>query len=217
MGWFRRNFLTGLVILLPTVITAYVLYRFFVSIDSILRPIVEKYPFLDFPGLGFIGVILIILLTGVFAGNLIGRRIIGWMENLVYRIPLINRIYIAIKQISEVFLKQERTVFRRAILIQYPRPGIYVIGFVTSSWKFRGADGKEQTFINVFLPTTPNPTSGLFLMIPEHEAIPLDYSIEESLKMVISGGAVMPGMQNFMTKHHMKSIQDVETERRKNQ
>lgn len=200
MGWFRRNFLTGLLILLPTVITMYVLYRIFVSIDNILRPLAEKYPFLDFPGLGFIGIILIILLTGVFAGNFIGRKIISWIEEgIIFKIPLVSRVYQAIKQMSEVFLKTNRTGFRKAILIQYPRPGIYVVGFVTSTWKFRGQDGDEQIFINVFLPTTPNPTSGLFLMLPEHEAIPLDCTIEEALKMVISGGAVLPILKNFET------------------
>lgn len=197
MGWFRRKFLTGLVILLPTVITAYVLYWLFVSIDSILKPLFAKYPFLDFPGFGFIGLILVILLVGVFAGNLIGKKIIGWMEGVVARIPLIRRMYMAVKQISEVFLRQERTVFRKAILIQYPRPGIFAIGFVTSNWRVSVLDGKERTFINVFLPTTPNPTSGLFLMIPEEEAIPLDCSVDDALKMVISGGAFIPFIKNL--------------------
>ncbi|MCK4235682.1 MAG: DUF502 domain-containing protein [Candidatus Krumholzibacteria bacterium] len=211
MGWFRRNFFTGLVILLPTVITAWVFYRFFISIDSILKPLVAKYPFLDFPGLGFISIVLIIMITGVFAGNLIGRKIIGWVESVVTRIPLISRIYVAIKQIAEVFLQQERTVFRKVILIQYPRPGIYVVGFVTSKWKFRGADGKEQTFMNVFLPTTPNPTSGLFLMIPENEAITLDCSIEDALKMVISGGAVLPFIYSLIPDGRVKGREETDS------
>lgn len=192
MGWFRRKMLTGLVIILPTVVTGYIFYWLFISIDSILGPLVARFPFLDFPGFGFISVIVVILLVGVFAGNIIGRQIIEGLEALVRRIPLINRMYIGIKQISEVFLRHERTVFRKAILIQYPRPGIYVVGFVTSSWKFRGSDGAEHSFVNVFLPTTPNPTSGLFLMIPEEEAIPLDCSPDDALKMVISGGAFIP-------------------------
>jgi uncharacterized membrane protein len=193
MGWFRRKFFTGLIILLPTVVTAYVFYRLFVSIDNILEPVVMRYPFLDIPGLGFLSVILIILLTGIFAGNFFGGTIIAWMESVVFRIPLISRIYIAIKQLSEVFLKQERTVFKRAVLIQYPRPGIYVVGFVTSSWRFKDENGNEKTFVNIFLPTTPNPTSGLFLMVPEAEVMPFDYTIEDALKLVISGGAVLPG------------------------
>ncbi len=193
MGWFRRKFLTGLIILLPTVVTIYIFYRIFISMDNILEPLVLRYPFLDIPGLGFLGVLLIVLLTGIFAGNFFGRTIISWLETVVFRIPLFNRMYIAIKQLSEVFLKQERTVFKRAILIQYPRHGIYVVGFVTSTWLFKDETGEKKSFINVFLPTTPNPTSGLFLMIPEEEAIPFDCTIEEALKLVISGGAVLPG------------------------
>jgi uncharacterized membrane protein len=193
MGWFRRKFLTGLIILLPTVITGYVFYRVFVSIDNILEPIIARYPFLDIPGLGFLSVLLIILLTGVFAGNFFGSSIITWVESVAFRIPLFSRIYIAIKQLSEVFLKQERTVFKRAILIQYPRPGIYVVGFVTSAWQVKDENGNDKTFINIFLPTTPNPTSGLFLMVPEEEVLPFDHTIEDALKLVISGGAVLPG------------------------
>ncbi len=197
MGWLRRRFFTGLVILLPTVITGWVLYKVFVFFDSLLRPLTARYPFLDFPGLGFVGVIVFVLLAGVLGGNLIGRRIIEGLERLVRRIPLISRMYTAVKQISEVFLRHERTVFKRAVIFQYPRPGIYAIGFVTSDWKFRDAGGSPKRFINVFLPTTPNPTSGLFLMIAEEEIIPLGCSIEDALKMVISGGAVVPAISNL--------------------
>jgi len=197
MDWFKRKFFTGLVILLPTVITVYVLYRFFISVDNLLKPLAVKYPILDFPGLGFVGVVLIILLTGILAGNLIGRRVIGWFERLIGSIPMISRIYIAIKQISEVFFKPERTVFKEAVLIEYPRPGIFVIGFVTSYYSFKGDDGAERRFVNVFLPTTPNPTSGLFLMVPDDEVTPMNCSMEDALKMVISGGAVLPRVDNL--------------------
>jgi uncharacterized membrane protein len=92
---------------------------------------------------------------------------------------------------SEVFLQEKRTAFRRAIIIEYPRRGVYSVGFVTSTWSYRAADGEERVFINVFLPTTPIPTSGLFLMVPEKDAIPMKCSVEEALKMVISGGAII--------------------------
>jgi len=104
----------------------------------------------------------------------------------------VRSIYVAIKQVSEVFLKQERTVFKKVVLVQYPRPGIYVIGFETATWRFEGADGLEHDFVTIFIPTTPNPTSGLFIMVRREEAIPSDLSIEEAMKMVISGGAVVP-------------------------
>jgi uncharacterized membrane protein len=192
MSWLRRKFLTGLLILLPILVTGWVFYQFFHSVDNILNPLVERYPFLDFPGLGFFGILVIIFLVGVFGGNLIGRKVIGWLDTIVYRIPLISRMYIALKELSEVFLRRERTVFKKAVMIQYPLSGTFAVGFVTAHSKFMGTDGKNRDFLNVFLPTTPNPTSGFFLMVPAKEAIELDCSVEEALKMVISGGAVKP-------------------------
>jgi uncharacterized membrane protein len=101
-------------------------------------------------------------------------------------------MYIAVKQLGEVFLRRERTVFKKAVLVQYPIAGTFAVGFVTTDSKFQDADGKTRDFFNVFLPTTPNPTSGFFLMVPANEVIALDCSVEEALKMVISGGAVKP-------------------------
>ncbi|MBN1884490.1 MAG: DUF502 domain-containing protein [Candidatus Krumholzibacteriota bacterium] len=192
MGWFRRKLLTGILILLPTVVTGWVLYHVFIYFDDLLEPVVARYPIIDIPGLGFLAVVLLVLVAGVFAGNLIGRTIIGWLETLVVRIPLIRSMYTAVKQIGEVFLRGQHTAYRKAVLIQYPREGIYVVGFTTKTWLRRGADGRERMFVNIFLPTTPNPTSGLFLMVPEDETEPLDCSIEDALKMVISGGAIVP-------------------------
>ncbi len=192
MWWFKRRFLMGLLVLMPTVLTVYVLYRIFVWIDGILAPVIERYPFLDIPGLGFLGVIVIILLAGVVGGGFFGRTLLRWLEGGLEKIPMVRSIYVAIKQVSEVFLKQERTVFKKVVIVQYPRPGIYVIGFVTATWRFAGADGQERDHMTIFLPTTPNPTSGLLIMIPPEEAIPSDLSIEDAMKMVISGGAVVP-------------------------
>jgi uncharacterized membrane protein len=192
MRWLKRSFLTGLLILLPTVITLYVLYRLFRSIDSILKPVVARYPVLDIPGLGFASVIVIILLVGVFGRNLIGKRIVWWVQGKMERLPMVNKIYVAIQQISEVFLKPERTVFKEVVFVQFPRLGMYSLAFVTSSLKLKKIDGTEETYITVFLPTSPNPTSGFLLMLPRHEVIPSDLSTEDALKMVISGGTVIP-------------------------
>ena len=189
--WLRRKFLTGLVILLPTVLTGWILFRLFISVDSILRPIVARYPFLDIPGLGFITVIIILLLMGIFAGNFIGRRIIHWAEKGIGQIPLVSRLYTAFKQMSEVFLQEKRTAFRRAVILEYPRRGVYSVGFVTSTWSYHDSSGRERVFINIFLPTIPIPTSGLFLMVPEEDTTPMNCSVEEALKMVISGGAII--------------------------
>jgi len=189
--WLRRKFITGVIILLPTILTGWILFRLFRSVDSILRPVVTKYPFLDLPGLGFFAVILILLLVGIFAGNFIGRRTILWIEKGINQIPLVSWMYKAFKQMSEVFLHERRTAFRRAIILEYPRRGVYAVGFVTSTWNYSDSGGADRVFLNVFLPTTPIPTSGLFLMIPEEDTIPMDCSVDEALKMVISGGAIV--------------------------
>ncbi len=190
--WFKRSFLTGLLVLMPTVLTVYVLYRIFRWVDGILAPVTARHPYLDIPGLGFIGVIAIILLAGVVGGGFFGRTLFRWFEGGMEKIPMVRSIYVAIKQVSEVFLKQERTVFKEVVLVEYPRPGVYVIGFVTSTWRFRGTDGLEHDHVTIFLPTTPNPTSGIMLMVRREEALPSDLSIEDAMKMVISGGAVVP-------------------------
>jgi uncharacterized membrane protein len=177
---------------MPTVLTVYVLYRIFRWVDGFLAPIIARHPYLDIPGLGFIGVIAIILLAGIVGGGFFGRTLFRWVEGGLEKIPMVRSIYVAIKQVSEVFLKQERTVFKEVVLVQYPRPGVYVIGFVTATWRFEGADGIDRDFVTIFLPTTPNPTSGLMLMVRREEALPSDLSIEDAMKMVISGGAVVP-------------------------
>ena len=190
--WLRRSFFTGLLITLPTLLTGWILYRFFRFVDGILRPIVARYPFLDIPGLGFASVFIIILVAGIVAGNYLGRKLVGWVDESVERIPMVRGLYLTIKQLSEFFLKQDTTVFRRVVVVQYPRQGMYSIAFVTSSWSFRGPDGVAEMFVNLFIPTTPNPTSGFFVMAPESELIDVDLSIEEGLKMAISGGAIVP-------------------------
>ena len=190
--WFRRRFLTGLLVLLPTVLTAYVLFRIFKWVDGFLKPIIVRYPFLDIPGLGFVGVIVIILLAGVLGGGFFGRTLFKWVEGGFEKIPMVRSIYVAIKQVSEVFLKQERSVFKEVVFVQYPRMGLYTLGLVTSTVRFRGADGVEREYIAIFLPTTPNPTSGFFVLVPREETIPSSMSIQDAMTMIISGGAVVP-------------------------
>jgi len=190
--WLRRSFFTGLLVLLPLVITVYVFYRFFRWIDGFLKPIVARYPFLDIPGLGFAGVIIIIFLAGTVGGNFFGKRIFRWIEEGFEKIPVIRTLYVAVKQTSEVFLKQDRTVFKEVVLVQYPRAGLYSVGLVTSTWRFKAADGQERDFVTVFLPTAPNPATGTFVMVSRDEVLPSELSVEDALKMAISGGAVIP-------------------------
>ena len=144
------------------------------------------------PGIGFITLVLLVILTGMLTRNLIGKKLIEFGDRIMARIPIFNRIYTAVQQISQAFLTKKGTVFRKAVLVEYPRKGVYAIGFLTSESRGEVQERTETEMCNVFLPTTPNPTSGFLLLIPKNEITPLDMTIEEALKLVISGGTVVP-------------------------
>jgi uncharacterized membrane protein len=189
LKYIQRRFIAGVLILTPIIVTGWLFWWIFSSIDKVLAPLQERYPIIDWPGVGFVVVLLFILLTGIFAGNLIGSRVIGVGERVVYNLPLIRRVYTAVKELSEVFLTDRKTVFREVVLIRYPHRGTFALAFVTreGSGFFNRLTGK--TLLNVFVPTTPNPTSGFLLLVPDDDVIRVPVDVEEGLKMVISGGA----------------------------
>ena len=196
---FRIYFGTGLLVLAPIALTVWIIYQLFLRIDGILRGLVYKI-FHDalglgshpIPGLGFIALLLLITITGALARNYVGRKFISIGERAVSGIPIISRIYGTIQQISRAFLSEKREVFKKAILFEYPRPGIYSIGFFTQDTKGTVQDALEHDVVSVFLPTTPNPTSGFLLFVPKTDIVELDMPVEEALKLVISGGAIVP-------------------------
>jgi uncharacterized membrane protein len=190
--YIRRRFLAGVLILAPVVVTAWIFWKIFSSVDSILNPLQERYPIIDWPGVGFIVVLLLILFTGIFAGNFIGRRVISQSERVLYNIPLIRRIYTAVKELSEVFLTDRTTVFKEVVVIRYPHRDSYAVAFVTRNTPSFINKTADKKLLNVFVPTTPNPTSGFLLMVPADEIIHVPITVEEGLKMVISGGAFTP-------------------------
>lgn len=194
---FKTYFLAGLLVLIPLVLTIFIIWKLFIAIDGLLRgfisDVLERIGISATSfGLGFISVVLLILITGMIAKNYFGRKVIKIGENIVTKIPLINRIYIAIQQISNAFFSEKREVFKKAVLIEYPRKGIYSIGFFTQDTKGEVQDRLKQDVVSVFLPTTPNPTSGFLLFVPKTDVTELDMTIEEALKLVISGGAIVP-------------------------
>ena len=188
----RRYFLTGLLVLAPTVVTGWLVYKIFITIDNIIEPFQRKFPLIDIPGIGFVIVLLLIVITGVLASNLIGRRVIAAAERLLHRLPIIRRIYTASKELSEVFFTDKKTAFQRVVLIRYPHHDSFAIAFVTNEKVGPVSDVVGEELINVFIPTTPNPTSGFMLMIPLHDTFSLPINVEEAMKMVISGGAFAP-------------------------
>jgi uncharacterized membrane protein len=197
MRFLRRYFLTGLIVLAPTVITAYVAWWGFTKIDNLIEPFQKRYPIIDIPGIGFVIVLLLIVVTGLLASNLIGRRVISLGEAVMNRLPLIRRIYSAIKEVSAVLLSEKNSAFQRVVLIRYPHRDAYALAFMTKDGieYFNKAVGEE--LINVFIPTTPNPTSGFLLMMPKRDVVELDMSVEEAMKMVISGGAFAPNLDRL--------------------
>lgn len=194
--YIRNRFIAGLLILLPVVVTGWIIWKIFSSIDSMLDPVQARFPIIDHPGVGFGAVLLLIILTGVFAGNFIGHRVIARGERILYRLPLIRRIYVAVKEISGVFLAERRMVFREVVAIRYPHENSFALGLVTQECTAEFNKTLGRKFLSVFVPTTPNPTSGFLLFVPEDDVIRLPIDVEEGLKMVVSGGVFVPdGLQ----------------------
>jgi uncharacterized membrane protein len=187
----RQYFIAGLLLWLP-ILATYVVIRFIVRLmDSSIRLIPLHYQpeqllGFDIPGLGLILTILLLFFTGLLATNFIGSRIVNFWENVLLRIPLVRSIYSAVKQITEAILHPAGNSFRKVILMEFPRKGIWSIGFQTNE-SFPHAPGDEN-HIMVFVPTTPNPTSGFLMAVPESEVKELPISVEEGLRTIISIG-----------------------------
>jgi uncharacterized membrane protein len=186
----RRYFLTGLIVLLPVVVTVSVLWRFFFALDDILGRFVETYLGRSVPGVGLVALIALILGIGAIASNFLGKRVIRIGEQLVARVPLMGWIYRTTKQLFSTFLEERGQSFRKVVLVNYPHKGTYSVAFVTSEspTQIEGSLGKG--FVTVFLPTTPNPTSGFLLVVPAEDIVPMNLSVDEGLRLVISAGAL---------------------------
>jgi uncharacterized membrane protein len=199
----RNLFITGLLVLVPLSATALIVFKLFDLIDRGIRNLLKPY-FSDLTemvfnkplpippyGIGLVLTVLIILFVGMIARNFIGRRLILLMEIIMLRVPLVNKIYLAIKQISEAILQRDKNLFQKAVLIEYPRRDLYSIGFLTSEAP-PSVNPIDEECVCVFVATTPNPTSGVLVVVPKSDVIPLDITVEEAMKLVISGGVVHP-------------------------
>ena len=193
----RKYFITGLLVLVPLSITLWVLHLIVGTLDQSLLLMPEKWrpeSMLGFylPGLGTILTLLIILLTGLVTRNFFGNRLLQWWELLLNRIPVVNSIYSSVKQVSDTLLSPSGNAFRKAVLIQYPHANCWTIAFQTG---VPGGDVRthlQGDYISVYVPTTPNPTSGFFLMLRRADAIELEMTVDEALKYIISMGVVAP-------------------------
>jgi len=193
----KNYFLTGLLVILPISITVYVIWILIRGMDAILKYIPAKYlpeTYLQIhiPGLGLILVVILVFVVGLLTRNIIGRKIVRLGENIVDRIPLVRVLYTGVKQLLEPLFLQKTNAFKRVALIEYPRRGVHVIGFVTGESKGEVQNKTSKNMMNVFVPTTPNPTSGFYILIPEDEVVSLNMSVEDAFKLIISGGIVSP-------------------------
>jgi uncharacterized membrane protein len=188
----RNIFFAGLLVLTPIAVTAYVFYQLFSKVDGLLGGKIVELTGRTIPGMGFVAVILLILLVGVLARNFIGKKVIQLGDDFVNRIPMINRIYSAVQQLSQAFFSGKRAVFQKAVLIEFPQKGSYCIGFQTSETRGEIQRQTKKELLSVFLPTSPNPTSGYLLFVPKEKVYSLQMTIEEAVKLVISGGSVLP-------------------------
>jgi len=186
----KRYFLTGLLVLLPATISVFVLWRLFFALDRILGQLIDHYTGRHVPGVGLIALLAIIIGIGAVASNIFGRRMIRALERLVERIPILRWIYRTTKQLFSTVLEDRSGSFRKVVLVPFPHKGIYSVAFLTSSSSGVVDQVLGKRFVSVFLPTTPNPTSGYFLMVPEDEVIPLDISVNDGLKLIITAGAL---------------------------
>jgi len=194
----RRYLLTGIVVTAPITITIYLTYIFLTFVDGHVGKIIPNEWYEDFygetalPGLGLIVAIAFFIIIGWFATNILGRFIIRIYEYILDRMPVIRTVYGAIKQVFETIMASQSSAFREAVMLEYPRRGVWSIGFVTGVTEGEVQRGTEEETINVFVPTTPNPTSGYLLFVPRKELTYLDMSVEEAVKLVVSAGIITP-------------------------
>lgn len=191
----QRHFLTGLLAVAPLVITIWVLWKSYELIAATMRPwleriprLAETYPDFVLTVIAFLCFLLLIVLVGLATRSLVGVAIFNLVERVIDRIPVVKTIFTATKQIAGVFLTDKRSAFQQVILFEYPRRRCYSLGFVTH-------DDPSHPVLNVFLPTTPNPTSGYMLLVPRDQAVVLPLTIEDGIKLIISGGSVMSSRQ----------------------
>lgn len=193
----KTNLIAGLLVVTPLAATVFLLRLIFRWADRILLLIPEAYrpeTYLPFkiPGLGIILLVMTLFMIGFLARNILGRTLVRLGERIMDSIPLVNKFYQAVKQLVETIFISGGNDFRRVVLIEYPRKGLYALAYVTGKTYPEFQNKTDKPVINLFLPTTPNPTSGFYLMIPEEDVIPLDISVEDSFKILISGGILNP-------------------------
>jgi uncharacterized membrane protein len=194
----RRYFITGLLIWVPLVITLWVLNLLVSTLDQILHLLppqfrTENWLGVHIPGFGVAMTVLIVFVTGVFAANIIGQRLVTFWERVLARIPVVNSIYKGVKQVSDTLFAPGGQAFRKALLVQWPREGMWTVAFLTGTPGGDVVSHLEGDYLSIYVPTTPNPTGGYFVMMRRADVIELDMTVDDALKYIISMGVATPG------------------------
>lgn len=198
MARIRGYFFAGVLITAPLGITIYIAWAFISWVDGQVIPLLperynpENYLPFSVPGIGLLIVLVGLTLIGALTAGLIGRLFVNMSERLLNRMPVVRSLYGATKQIFETVLAQKSTAFREVVLVEYPRRGVWTIGFITGTTEGEIQELTEDEVVNIFLPTTPNPTSGFLLFVPRSDIVTLHMSVEDGMKMVVSGGLISP-------------------------
>jgi uncharacterized membrane protein len=193
----KKYFITGLLVWVPLGITLWVLHLLVTSMDQTLLLLPERLQTenlfgVHIPGMGVVLTLLVLLGTGLITANILGQRLLLFWESLLSRIPVFKSIYNSVKQVSDTLFSSNGHAFRKALLVQYPREGTWTIAFLTGRPGGDVVNHLQGDYVSVYVPTTPNPTSGFFLMMPQKDVIVLDMSVDEALKYIISMGVVAP-------------------------
>lgn len=193
LGEVRTTFFRGFVVIIPLGLTYWFFSSLLNAVDGILSPILEKWIGHRVPGLGFLSMLVIILIVGLLSRNLVGRVLFTGFENLLKQIPFVRAVYGAIKDLVGAFtIGGKGKTFREVVMVEYPRPGLFTLAFVTNEMSFAASSGKTTEFVNVYIPNPPNPTSGVLILVPKEQVVRLNLTIEQGLKLVLSGGIVTP-------------------------
>ena len=212
----RNYFLTGVIVTAPIALTIYLTWQFIDWVDSQAIPLLpakynpENYLPFSLPGLGLVIMLVILTFVGFLTANIFGRTLLKTGERLVNRMPVVRTIYGALKQVLETVLSQSSNSFRQAVLVEYPRRGIWTMAFVTGDTEGEVAERLDDEMINIYVPTTPNPTSGFLLMVPRRDLIFLDMPVEDAAKYIISIGVIAPEVKAEITE--LPSREPLETE-----
>ncbi len=197
LGWLRARFFTGIVVAAPIGITIWLVWMFVTFVDARIKPLIpekwnpETYTQIGLPGLGVLVAVIGLTIIGIIAANLIGKSLLKAGERLIGRVPLVRNIHMAFKQIFETLATSQSSNFKEVVMVEYPRKGSWAVGFVTAP--ARGAVAAvNPALVGVFVPTTPNPTSGFLIYVERHELRHLDLSVEDGAKLIISAGLVVP-------------------------